>query len=142
MNKRAYDRAVEKTINYELREAYVVGWLSAKYEEQIKQFETEFPDRDLYVNNSGISVYTEDRDVLMSFLQIFGGKYEKELSYCMTKMNYSRSLRLTYGPGEFDYHPYSLSVNGCNPPPSCQIIEEEVIVPEQKKIVKRIKCTE
>ena len=76
-----------------------------------------------------------DRAILMDFLQTFGGNWQKEINYWdKTKINYFQEITIR------EYLKYKIEANGAEPPASCRIVEEEVIVPEHKEMKKKLIC--
>jgi hypothetical protein len=128
-------KSQEYNFGYLLRAERMCGGLIARFATQIDAFHELFPEIELDCNAYSIKLNRPEREEMLAFLQCFGGDWEKSVSeYETTKMDYTQKV---------DEH-VTLKVTYCPPPPNCQIVEEDVVIPAQaahtvKKKV--IRCT-
>jgi len=123
-------------IGYTKKCSFIAGYVTAKYETQINDFYTKAPDANLRVDENGIRLTGCSREVLNTFLLCFGGSWSKDINTWQSdKMDYFREEKT-------EAFTYELKVEAVAPPPSCQIVEEEVDVPARKEIRKKIVCKE
>lgn len=133
--------ALAHDINHNLKSAYLLGYVTAKYEAKINIWNENYAKNQLDVSSTGITLYNPDRDILMEFIKHFGGDFEKSVtSYQLDKMNYVQPHKLITGDNDYDYETYHIRATNVEPPAACKIIEEEVIIPEHKKMVRKIVC--
>ena len=130
-----YDNIITD-IGWITRSAWLIGFLTARYEQQVNAFLEKYPEQKIEINSKGISLFRcTDRAILMDFLQTFGGNWQKEINYWdKTKINYFQEITIR------EYLKYKIEANGAEPPASCRIVEEEVIVPEHKEMKKKLIC--
>ena len=136
-----FEYATPQSLNYYIKSAYLVGYIVSKYEDKINSWHDLYPASELSVERAGITLHSPERDVLMAFIKHFGGDYEKHVnSYERDKMDYVQQHKIITGPNDYDYETYCIMAASVEPPAACKIVEEEVIVPEQKKMVRKIVC--
>ena len=130
-----YDNIITD-IGWITRSAWLIGFLTARYEQQVNAFLEKYPEQKIEIDSTRISlVKCTDRAILMDFLQTFGGNWQKEINYWdKTKINYFQEITIR------EYLKYKIEANGAEPPASCRIVEEEVIVPEHKEMKKKLIC--
>lgn len=120
-------------VSWMTKTAWWAGYTAAFFKNEIAAFELLESDTELSIGDKEISLSYPERQSLMHFLQAFGGNWSKELNtWDKTKMDYIQKI------GDF-----TLKVVAVLPPPSCQIVEEDVLVPAQpERMEKRkvIKC--
>jgi hypothetical protein len=130
------DQVTEGDVGWLLKKAFWAGLLCGEFSEQLAAFQALHPEITLSISEDGIMVQYPSRDELRDFRQSFGGVWQKELAeYSPGNINYFREL-VVHGQR------IRLLANYAKPPPSCQIIEEEVDVPARKEMRKRIVCPE
>ena len=126
-----YKNVIEHNVDYECKRAFVTGWLLAKFEEQLKQL----PDARIDFNNYGIECRPKTREEAVLMLQIFGGRWTKELNeHYKDKINYKQVIN---NPFDEDW---TLEVNEAPPPASCRIEEVEELVPASVRKVRKMVC--
>jgi hypothetical protein len=128
-------------ITYNLKSAYLTGYIAAKYEAKINIWNENYVNNQLDVTSTGISLHSPDRDILMEFIKHFGGDFEKNIpTYEQDKMNYVQKHKIITGDNYYNYETYHIRATSVEPPAACKIVEEEVIVPAHKKMVRKIVC--
>lgn len=127
-------------INYELRSCAHKTALLVLFSEQVKKWHEKY-ETQLTFDTFTIALHSDDREKQLWFMQCFGdvseAKWEKELEdYDKTKMKYIKKCKHPF----FEDSDLEIQARMCTPPPSCEIVEVEEIVPEHKRMVKRIVC--
>jgi hypothetical protein len=118
--------------DYAMTRAFVSGYLVARFGTQLKQIPEEI-HVEVFLN--GITCCPKTREATVKLLQIFGGKWDKEVDvFYKDKMVYSQSIE---NPFAIDL---KIRLSEAPPPPCCQIVEEEVEVPATKVIKRRMVC--
>ena len=122
-------------VGWATRNAWESGFTTAKFEQELAAFELLEPDIEVSINGFEVKINNPERSVLYNFLKTFGGDWEKTVNdWDKTKMDYTQKRDL-----------FTLQVIAVTPPPACQIVEEDVVIPAQpERIEKRkvIKCPE
>ena len=123
-------------VGYALRNSFNAGFIAAKFEEQINQFAELHPDIELTIDGDSIQLSRPTQQEKLDFIKCFGGDWEKEVEdYDKTRLKYIQEVKL----GE---RTVTLKIGYATPPPSCEIIEEDVLVPateahyEKKRVLK------
>lgn len=108
------------------------------YKDQLTYFHERYPDLDLDVRYNSITLrHTGNRDIVLWFLQVFGGTWQKEVNdYQRDKMDYIQEIQHPFIPG----YKFRFVVEATTPPPSCQIVEVDEVVPEHIVKRKKIVC--
>lgn len=119
-----------------------IGYVLALYREQLTQWEEKFPDKQLTVDDDGITLRTDSREQTLSFISIFSGTYKKSLEdYQKDAIRYDQELPDLFGRGsEYTTYKFNLSIRSAAPPPSCQIVEYEEAVPASVVKKRKIVC--
>jgi len=122
-------------VSYLERDGFRIGWLCAKFEAELNALhEAEI---DVEVDIDQIIARNLDRDKLMVFIQIFGGKWDKKVEdFYPDKIRYEQEIAI---PENFRTG-FKIIAAQVPPPPSCRIVEEEVLVPARVEKRKRIVC--
>ena len=130
-----YDNIITD-IGWITRSAWLIGFLTARYEQQVNAFLEKYPEQKIEIDSTRISlVKCTDRAILMDFLQTFGGNWQKEINcWDKTKIDYFQEITIR------EFLTYKIEADGAEPPASCRIVEEEVIVPEHKEMKKKLIC--
>ena len=127
------ENKTKQNINWELNNAFISGWLCAKFEQEIQQIPD---DCNIALAYDGITIYPTTRENCVTVLQIFGGKWNKEVEeYYKDKIKYSRSIENIF---ENDM---KIVISQAPPPPSCRIEEVEELVPASVRKVKKMVCS-
>ncbi len=120
---------------WELQTAFARGYIIATHKEKLLPFLEANSEVIIGINSHSIEFSGCKRPQLLALLQLFGGKWNKEIEICRPdKIRYSQKI-------EDDFiDVYYVIVTDCDPPPSCQIVEEEVEVPAHIERRRRIIC--
>jgi len=131
--ERIVESAEMGDISWMVRNAFRTGLLLGRYEQKLDEYGKAFPDVAVNVDGPSISAYPQTREELTKFLEVFGGDWEKSVeSWRPDKMQYSQKV-VVCG--------VELRVQAVSdPPPSCQIVEEEVEIPARREKRRRIVC--
>jgi hypothetical protein len=123
-------------LGYSMSNQRVSGFILAQHVKEIDEFGEAFPDKELTISYTGIELSHATREELIAFLTAFGGDWDKKVAdYYPDKMTYEQEFSV----GDLKY---TIKASNVPPPPSCKIVEEEVVVPEHKEMKKKIVCKE
>lgn len=112
----------------------------AFYQRQIEELEEKCPKIKWEITPTSLFIVGANRNELMTFLQVFGGEWKKEIEdYYPDKMRYVREEEHPFDLDEINAK-IKVGASQVDPPPSCKVEDYEVIVPERKEIRKRIVC--
>jgi len=123
--KEIYEQTTNYSITYTLKKAFKYGYIIGRFAEQLNAFAKAYPEEKIVFDYGEVTFVSTNRQALVAFLQIFGGKWSREVDNCVpTQIKYEQLLETSFGD--------CISITACGtPPPSCRIVEEEVEVPAQ-----------
>lgn len=131
------NRRGDHNVGYLYSYGFRTGVVFAIYHAQITQFLEQFPDANLDIDGSDITLNGGERDQLLVFLKLFGGKWSKQADeYHKDKIQYMQEIPIPF----LESYLIVIVAKEQAPPPSCQIIEVEELVPASVRKIRKLKC--
>ena len=128
----------ENDLTYFTEQAFDSGFVLGYFFKQIQQFEEE-TNCDKISISSNVNLQSATREELLTFLKIFGGKWEKEVNtYRPDTIDYLQKIPHPFLAGNYIY----IKATQALPPPSCKIVEVEELVPASIRKVRKMVCPE